>query len=315
MPAAGYGIELLTLDGIQRSRSPRALLRSARAVGLFVVAVGTCVRRLRRLRPRVVVGVGGYASAPCVIAARLTRIPTVVHEQNAVPGLVNRLAVRCGARPAVSFAGSPWPDAVVTGNPVRAEIAAARHAPVAPWQLAVVGGSLGAARLNEVALSLYDRWRDRDDVSIRHVCGPRHLSSSRERLEVLRRDADRLRYDLIDFEPDMASLYASSALLLCRAGATTVAEATAVGVGALYVPWSGAAEGQQEANARAMVVAGAGEMVLDVECTPETVGTRLDALFDDPGRCAAMADAARAVGRPDAAVRMVELVEEAARAR
>ncbi len=286
VPDAGYRIELLTLDGIQRSLAPRALLRSARAVLLFLAAVVVCIRRLRRLRPGVVVGVGGYASAPCVIAARLARIPTVVHEQNAVPGLVNRLAVRCGARPAVSFAGSAWPEAVVTGNPVRAEIVAARHSPTAPPQLAVVGGSLGAGRLNEVALSLYDRWRDRDDVAVRHVCGPRHLDSCRVRLEVLRREGDRLRYELVGYEHDMAALYATSTLLLCRAGATTVAEAAAIGVGALYVPWSGAAEGQQEANATAMVAAGAGEMVLDAECTPAHVGTRLEELLGDPERCA-----------------------------
>ncbi len=315
VPDAGYGIDLLTLDGIQRSLSPRAVLRSARAVLLFLAAVVGCIRRLRRLRPRVVVGVGGYASAPCVIAARLTRIPTVVHEQNAVPGVVNRLAVRCGARPAVSFAGTAWRGAAVTGNPVRAEVVAAHHSPTAPPQLAVVGGSLGAARLNEVALSLYERWRDRDDVAVRHVCGPLHLESCRVRLEVLRRDGDRLRYELVDFEHDMAALYARSTLLLCRAGATTVAEATAVGVGALYVPWAGAAEGQQEANARAMVDVGAGEMVLDAECTPARVGARLDELLGDPERCARMAGAARSVGRPDAAARVVALVEEAARGR
>ncbi len=314
VPAAGYAVELLALDGIQRSLAPRALLRSVRAVLAFVRALGHCVRMLRREQPAVVVGVGGYASAPCVLAARLLRLPTVVHEQNAVPGVVNRMAVRLGARPAVSFPDAPWGRAVVTGNPIRAEVAAARWAPVAPPQLAVVGGSQGAGRLNDVALGLYDRWRARSDVAIRHVAGPKHVDGCRTRLEALRRPDDRLAYELVDFEADMPALYARSAVVLCRSGATTVAEVAAVGVPAVFVPWSGAAEGQQDANAGALVAVGAGLVVADTECTVATVEPVVAGLLDDPDRRAAMAAAARTLGRPDAAARVCAVVEECARA-
>jgi UDP-N-acetylglucosamine--N-acetylmuramyl-(pentapeptide) pyrophosphoryl-undecaprenol N-acetylglucosamine transferase len=314
VPAAGYEVELLTLDGVQRSLAPRALLRTVRALLAFVLALAHCVRTLRRQRPAVVVGVGGYASAPCVFAARVLRIPTVVHEQNAVPGVVNRIAVRLGARPAVSFPGTAWRDAVVTGNPIRADVAAARWQPVVPPRLAVVGGSQGAGRLNDVALGLYDRWRERTDVAIRHVAGPKHAPGCRQRLAELRRPGDRLVYELVEFEDDMPRLYAASALVLCRSGATTVAEVAAVGVPAVFVPWSGAAEGQQDANAAALVAAGGAVVVADAACTTDTVEPIVASLLADPARRHAMAQATGAFGRPDAAARVGAVVEECARA-
>lgn len=315
VPSAGYGVDLLPLDGLQRSMAPRDLLRSARAAVAFVRALATCFGWLRAWRPRVVVGVGGYASAPCVLAARIARIPTVVHEQNAVPGLVNRVAVRCGARPAVSFPEAPWRDAVVTGNPVRAEIAAVVRAPQGPALLAIVGGSQGAGRLNEAGIGLYDRWRARTDVAIRHVAGPRHVAACCDRLDRIRRPDDRLAYELVGYEHDMPGLYARSAVLLCRSGASTVAEAAVAGVPTVLVPWSGSAEGQQDANARAMVTLGAAERLTDGECDAARVDAVVSALLAEPDRLERMACAARDAGRPDAADRLADLVEEAADAR
>ena len=313
VPAAGYEIDLLTLDGIQRSRAPRDIVRSVRAVIGFAGAFFACLRTLGQLRPAVVVGVGGYASAPAVFAGLARRIPTVIHEQNAVPGLVNRIAVRAGAQPLVAFPVSRWPLATVTGNPVRREIAAVTRRPVEPPRVSVVGGSQGAGRLNDVALGLYDRWRAREDVSVRHVAGPKHVDACRDRLATLRRAEDRLVYELVDFEPDMAELYASSALLFARAGATTIAEASAVGIAAVFVPWSGAAQDQQTANVRTVVELGGALVVSDADCDVAHVEPMLSELLADPERLAAMGAAARTGGHPDAASALGRIIEGAAR--
>ncbi|MBK5289257.1 MAG: UDP-N-acetylglucosamine--N-acetylmuramyl-(pentapeptide) pyrophosphoryl-undecaprenol N-acetylglucosamine transferase [Acidimicrobiia bacterium] len=312
VPAAGYDIELLTLDGVQRSLRPRAILRSVRALLAFVGACWHCIRRFRRTPPAVVVGVGGYASAPAVLAARVLRLPTVVHEQNAVPGVVNRVAVRCGARPATSFPVAQWPTATMTGNPVRHAIRSVDRRPSAPPLVAIVGGSLGAGRLNDVGLGLYDVWRDRSDVAVRHVAGTRNIDECRTRLAGLARSTDRLQYELVEFETDMASLYTHASLMVCRSGATTVAELAAVGIASVLVPWSGSAEGQQLANAHALADVGAAVVVGDEECTVDRVAPLVSELVADPDRRHAMGAAARALGRPDAHVRLVRLIEEAA---
>jgi len=310
VPDAGYAIELLTLDGIQRSFGFHALVRSARAVLAFLVAALRCTGILRRLRPSVVVGVGGYASAPLVLAARLLRVPTVIHEQNAVPGLVNRMAVRVGARPAVSFAISRWPQAVDTGNPVRAAVCQVARNPASPPMVAIVGGSQGAGRLNDAGLGMYDRWRYRDDVAVRHVTGPKNFDACTARLAGLRQPGDRLAYQLVGFERDMAGLYASSTLVVCRSGATTIAEINTVGIPAVYVPWSGAAQDQQRANARAMVQVGAARMVSDAECDVAHIAPLVEAILADPEGLHVMAQAAQRAGRPDAGARIVDLIEE-----
>src|SRR2546429_5659089 len=130
-------------------------------------------RIIRQTQPSVVVGVGGYASLPCLLAARLARAPVVVHEQNAAPGLANRVAVRMGAKPAVSLPGTPLRGAIVTGNPIRGEIATTRRTPDPARPLvAVFGGSLGSGRINEAALDLYDRCRDRGRLPRPHPTGP-----------------------------------------------------------------------------------------------------------------------------------------------
>ena len=125
VPEAGFAIELLPGRGLQR----RLSWENVRTARDTAAAVNQAVRIVRRLRPQVVVGVGGYASFPCVLAARMLRVPTVVHEQNAAPGVVNRLAAGLGARVAISLPGTPLPHAVVTGNPIRAEVAAVAREP------------------------------------------------------------------------------------------------------------------------------------------------------------------------------------------
>jgi undecaprenyldiphospho-muramoylpentapeptide beta-N-acetylglucosaminyltransferase len=319
VPAAGYAVELLPGRGLQRSIRPRAIVANVGAVVGLVGAFVTALRLVGRHRPCVVLGVGGYASFPCLLAARLRRVPAVVHEQNAAPGLANRWAVRLGARPAVSLPGTPLRGAEVTGNPVRGAVLAVRRAPGStPPLVAFVGGSLGAGRLNDAALELYDRWRDRDDVVIRHVTGPRGYDGCMERLQGLRRPADVLRYELVRYEDDMPGLYGRAAVLVARSGAVTCAEVAVTGTPAVLVPLPGAPGDHQTRNAEALVDAGAAILVPDAELDGARLARELDVLLASPmdggpARLDGMSRAARTVGRSDAADRVADLVEEAAR--
>jgi UDP-N-acetylglucosamine--N-acetylmuramyl-(pentapeptide) pyrophosphoryl-undecaprenol N-acetylglucosamine transferase len=313
VPAAGYAIDLLPSRGLQRGRSWRALAENLRMVGVMAVSVARAVRIVGRARPRVVVSVGGYASVPGIVAAWLRRVPIVIHEQNAVPGLANRLAVRLGARAAVSLPGTELDGAVLTGNPVRAAVAAVRRAPDRSRPLvAVVGGSLGSARLNDAALDLYDRWRDRNDRAVRLVSGPRYFEACDERLAARRRASDRIDFELVPYEEQMDALYARAAVVVCRSGAITVAELAAAGVPAVLVPWPGAADDHQTGNARAMVGQGAALLLADGDCTGARLAGVVDDLLADPEALDRMAAAARATARPEAAGALAALVEEVA---
>jgi len=211
--------------------------------------------------------------------------------------------------------------AVVTGNPVRAEIAAlgdtstVASAPVRSgpeYQVSVFGGSLGAGRINDATLGLAERWRDRTDVSIRHVAGRRDYQRCVDRRTAARRADDRLAYELVEYEDDMPALYRASDVVVTRAGAVTVAELALSGTPAVLVPLPGAPSDHQSANAAAMVQAGAAVALRDAECEPERLARELDALLAAPDRLAAMRVAARTLAAPDAAARVADLVEEAA---
>ncbi|HKH26378.1 MAG TPA: undecaprenyldiphospho-muramoylpentapeptide beta-N-acetylglucosaminyltransferase [Acidimicrobiia bacterium] len=312
VPEAGYAIDLLPGRGLQRRLTAANLRAGWDTLTAFVRAR----RILREMRPDVVVGVGGYASLPCLVAARLRRVPTLVHEQNAAPGLANRVAVRMGARAAVSLPGTPLRHAALTGNPVRDEIAAVQRDPDRARPLVTVfGGSLGAGTLNDAAMGLYDRWRDRTDVAVHHVTGPRNHEECAARLAAARRPGDSLHYELVGYEDHMEQLYARTTLAVCRAGAITVAELAAAAVPAVLVPLPGAPGDHQTRNAEALVDAGAAVVVADAECDATRLDAELRGLLADAGRLERMSTSARALGRPDAAARLAELVEEVASGR
>lgn len=311
VPVAGFAIDLLPGRGLERKLTPRTLLRNLRTLWDTLVALRRAFAVVRRTRPRVVVGVGGYASLPALVAAKLCRVPTVIHEADAHPGLANRIAVRLGARPAVTLANTALPGAVVTGNPIRPAIAAVRPAPVAPPLIAVVGGSLGARSLNRAVLGLYDRWRDRVDVTIHHVSGTRDYEECLATLDAARAVGDALGYRLVPFEEHMETIYTDATIIVARAGGMT-AELTAVGIASVLVPLPGAPGDHQTRNAEALVAAGAAVMIVDAALDPARLDAELTALLADPQRCRTMADAARGLGRPDATARFADLVEEVA---
>ncbi len=309
VPEAGYEIDLLPGRGLVRRVSWSAV------VALYEAAVATLRARrlLRRSRPRVVVGFGGYASLPAVVAARSLRIPAVVHDQDAHPGLANRIAVRFGARAAVSIPGTPLRGAVHTGNPIRRELLELPRSPVAPPLVAIVGGSLGAGTLNDAALGAYDRWRGRTDLRVHHVCGLRNEPECRARLAKLRNVDDVLDYELVGFEEHMERVLAAATVVVARAGAGTVAELAASGMPALLVPLPGAPADHQTANAESLRSAGAAVMVGDAEFDGERLDSEISRLLAAPDELAAMSDAARRLGTTDAAAKLGDLVESTAR--
>jgi UDP-N-acetylglucosamine--N-acetylmuramyl-(pentapeptide) pyrophosphoryl-undecaprenol N-acetylglucosamine transferase len=314
VPAAGYSIDLLPGRGLQRSLAPRAVRDNLAALWATVQAFGRAWRIVGSRRPRVVVGVGGYASLPCVFAARLRRIPVVVHEQNAAPGLANRIAVRLGARAAVSLPGTPLRGAELTGNPIRTEIASVRSAPAGDRDVVgAFGGSLGARRVNDAVLDLASRWRPRTDVAVRHVSGVRDHERCAGVLASVRTPGDALAYDLVAYEEHMEQLYAHARVAVCRAGAVTVAELTAAGVPAVLVPLPGAPGDHQTRNADTLVAAGAAVAIPDAQLDGARLAATLDDLLAAPDRLARMRDAARSLARVDAAARVADLVEGAGR--
>lgn len=316
VPEAGFELTVLPGRGIQR----RFTVENVRSVLGLVAAVIIGVRLVGRLRPAVIVGLGGYASVPCVIGAVLWRVPIVVAEQNAVPGLANRLAARFARASAVSFVGTDLASATWTGNPVRSEVAALaepdpqRRAsarsrlglPEDRTVLAVFGGSLGSRRINEATADAVAVWSDRSDLAIRHVSGSREHSETLDR--VGRRHDAALVYQLIEFEDDMPSVYAAADLVVCRAGASSVAELAVAGVPSVLVPLPWATGDHQNANARALVDAGAAVLVPDADFDADRLVAEVGSLLDDPSRRERMAAAANEFGRPDAAAAVVDLV-------
>lgn len=320
VPAAGFTVTLLPGRGIQRRltfANVGALWGLLRA---FVHAFFLMVRH----RPAVVVAMGGYASVPCACAAVVLRVPIVVAEQNAVPGLANKLTSRFAKAAAVSFPGTALPKAVLTGNPVRPEVLAVdrdrdrerarRSLQVADGQrvLLAFGGSLGSLRINEAVVGALTAWLPRRELTVRHVIGERDWTLLADAAGATTVD-EGVTYVPVRYEDDMPRSFAAADLVVCRSGATTVAELAAIGVPAILVPLPGAPGDHQTANARALVDAGAAVLVPDAELTADRLVREVDALLAEPGRLAAMGDAARGTANRRAGDAVADLVEAHAR--
>ena len=319
VPAAGFKLTVLPGRGLQRRPTGQNLSSAGGLAKAVVLAVGL----LRRLEPAVVLGLGGYASLPCALAARLLGIPLVVAEQNAVAGLANRVAGRWARASAVSFPGTRLPRAVLTGNPVRHEVQgvnrdASRSAARAALGVgegrrlvAVVSGSLGAARINRAAFEAAQRWAHRDDLAVRHVVGQRDWRE----LAGLRPDLSgaALDYRAVAYEDDMPAVYAAADLMVGRAGASSVAELAVVGLASVLVPLPGAPGDHQTANAAQLAASGGAVLVPDSEMDGDRMVAEVDDLLKAPGLLEAMGREAAGLGRRDADNRVADLLEAHAR--
>jgi UDP-N-acetylglucosamine--N-acetylmuramyl-(pentapeptide) pyrophosphoryl-undecaprenol N-acetylglucosamine transferase len=329
MRAAGWDVVWMGARGGMEERlvPPRGYrmawirARAARGKGLvqklmlpanLLLSFWESARHLLRLKPDVVLGLGGYVAFPGGMMASLLNRPLALHEQNAIAGLANRVLAGVADKTMVAFPAA-LKDAEWTGNPVRAEIASLElpekrfRERSGPLRILVVGGSLGAQALNEAlpkALALLEQ-----RPLVVHQSGEKHLASLQSNYEKAG-----VKGELVAFIDDMARRYAEADLVICRAGAVTVAELSAGGVASVLVPFPHAVDDHQTANARFLSDQGAALLLPQRELTPERLASTLRSL--DRATLLEMARKARALGKPDAArvvaQRCMELAERRA---
>lgn len=277
----------------------------------LAVAIARALRLLGEVRPGVVLGMGGYVSFPGAVAARLRGIPLVVHEQNAVAGLANRVLARLADAVLTGFPGT-LPGGRWVGNPVRREFTTVPPPEVrfagrqGPLRLLVVGGSLGAKALNEAVPAALAQLAPHERPVVTHQSGSAHFAALEQAYA-----HHGVEGRLLPFIEDMGAALAEADLVVSRAGAMTVAELAAVGVGAILVPFPHAVDDHQTANARFLVDGGAAQLLPQSGLTPEGLAELLQGF--DRERCRQMALAARALARPEATEALADELERLAK--
>ncbi|MGH3089602.1 MAG: UDP-N-acetylglucosamine--N-acetylmuramyl-(pentapeptide) pyrophosphoryl-undecaprenol N-acetylglucosamine transferase [Rubrobacteraceae bacterium] len=292
VPNAGYELHSLPLAGFAGSPVERV-----RAAFLFFRAVISCRRTLKKFRPAAVFGVGGYASAPAVIAANTLKIPTFLHEQNSVPGRVNRFASRFTKEVLTTFpkANEHLKDAKTVGMPTRAEFfetskdEALAELGLRPPVVFIFGGSGGALKIN---LAAAEAFGEETPYSIVQASGKRDFS---------RLSTDNPRHVILEYADDIWKHIAASEVVVSRAGAGSLFDVAAAGKAAVLIPFPHATGDHQLHNARYFTEKGAAELLLDSEVTPEAMREIVESLLEDEKRRNALAGRIRALATPEAA--------------
>ena len=304
VPEAGFEMAAIDIGGVRgkgwatRLAAPFRLLK----------AVNQAMATMRARRPRLVLGFGGFVAGPGGLAARALRIPLVIHEQNAIAGLTNRVLARFADKVLAGYPGAFAGQAEVIGNPVRPDIAALPEPDLrmtgrsGPLRLLVVGGSLGARALNETVPQAISLLTQEERPKVWHQAGGKMLETAEKGYAEAGVEAR-----VVPFIDAMAEAYAWADLVLCRAGALTVAELAAAGVGSILVPFPFAVDDHQTHNAAVLADAGAAELIQQKDLTASVLARRLRALGADRGQLLDMARKARAQARPHAAERVLEL--------
>lgn len=311
VPAAGIQIEWISVAGLRG----KGILTILAAPFRLLLAVSQSLRVMFRYRPAAVLGMGGFVSGPGGLAAWLTRRPLVIHEQNAVAGLTNRLLARLARVVLQAFPGSfsSTPDAETVGNPVRADISAladpaTRFADRAgPLRLLVLGGSQGALALNKTVPAALALLPHGDRPRVRHQAGDRTLEAARN--AYTEHDVD---VELTAYIEDMADAYAWADLVVCRSGALTVAEISAAGLAAIFVPYPAAVDDHQTANAAPMIDAGAAIVLPERDMSGESLAAILQDWLVGRAGLLERAVKARNLARPDALGRITDVCLQAA---
>lgn len=302
---AGIDFEGLSVRGI-KGRG----LKSIWAVMKMLVAVCSALSVLWRFKPQIVIGFGGYASFAPMLAARILGIPVILHEQNAIAGSSNRIMSYLAKQVCVSLPSTKgFPHAekcVLTGNPVRETIVAAGSVQ-RNWgarRLLVLGGSQGAHALNAYLPKILPKLREQG-IEILHQTGPRDLQATRNSYVECGYAPTCVR----EFISDMAEAYSWATLVVCRAGASTVAELCAAGLPAVFVPFPGAIHDHQTHNARVMENAGAARIIPESRLEAELSGEYVAELISDSDRLERMGKAAHRSSQRDAAAKLVDIAK------
>jgi UDP-N-acetylglucosamine--N-acetylmuramyl-(pentapeptide) pyrophosphoryl-undecaprenol N-acetylglucosamine transferase len=309
VPREGFKLELLKVAALKGV----SIFERLRSLALLPASFIAALAILKRFRPDVVIGVGGYSSGPILLMAALTKRATLVVEPNAMPGFTNRVLARFVGGAAVTFEESLRffrGRGRVTGNPVRGDFARIRpKAREAKLSLLIFGGSQGSRAINEAVVgALPVLIEHRESLAITHQTGERDL-------ETVRQGYSRAGFEGADvraFIHDMGAQFERADVLICRSGATTAAEVAAAGKAAIFVPFPFATDDHQRKNAEAFERAGAARMILQKELTPERLAKELIHLIGHPQVITAMERAATALGREDAAERVVDFATELA---
>jgi len=303
VPGTGFELRLVEVGQLKGV----SLARRARTLSDIPRAVLACRKMFADFRPQVVIGVGGYASGPGMLAALLMRIPTLAFEPNLVPGFANRVVARYVTAAAVHFEETKkfFRNARLTGVPVRQEffkIAERRFSP--PGSLLVFGGSQGARILNQTMIDAIPKWRELG-IRIRHQTGERDF----ERVDAAYRQAN-LAVEVSRFIDDMPAAFSQADAVLCRSGASTVAETIAAGKPSILVPFALAADDHQLKNAQALESAGAARMILESELSAASLGAAVAGMLDDPDALARMSAKARSLSHPNAVKEIAAMAAE-----
>jgi UDP-N-acetylglucosamine--N-acetylmuramyl-(pentapeptide) pyrophosphoryl-undecaprenol N-acetylglucosamine transferase len=316
VPREGIPFDAVDISGLKRKLS----LDNLRTAWKFVRAVSRSKQILREFRPDVVIGTGGYVCGPVVFAASRLGIPTIIHEQNVVPGLTNKFLSRFVDRVAVSFEESlvyfPREKTVFTGNPRATEVIhgsaqagrATLHIPEGKRIVVIVGGSRGARAINDAAHQLLPMMREEPDIHFVYVTGDVHYETISSQLQ--EKHALPSNVTLLPYVHNMPDLLAATHVIVNRAGASTLAELTALGVPAILVPSPYVTNNHQEKNARGLEKKGAAIVILERELTGESLHRALVSLLRDPERWHTMREQSLKLGQPDAAARICRLIKQ-----
>jgi UDP-N-acetylglucosamine--N-acetylmuramyl-(pentapeptide) pyrophosphoryl-undecaprenol N-acetylglucosamine transferase len=317
VPAAGYALETLEVSGLKRV----GLWATVRGLFRVPLALWRSLAILRRFKPDVVVGVGGYASGPMVLAAALAGYPTAIQEQNSVPGFTNRVLGKLVRAVFIAFADAarffPAKKIATVGNPVRQKIVAALEgvgngaASANKLRILVVGGSQGARAVSELVVAAAPLLAEAGvDYSLVHQTGSADLERMAARYRTLGLDSRVTTQAFID---DMAAAYGAADLVIARAGALTLAELAIAGRSAILVPLPTAADDHQSRNAACFAASGAAVVLDQRKASAAELASIVKELAGDPARREAMAAAMRTLARPKAAQDIVERLAKLAR--